>query len=101
MWSEPVMRAPLSGCSSAYFLRRDMSPGISCSASWISLRPYSARERSATLKSVLAAVVVVINPPFAGWVLSGGVGQCEQALVLLLLPAQPVALPDAFGALCR
>src|SRR4051794_16845004 len=100
MCSEPVMRAPLSGCSPAYFLRSDMRPGISCSASSISLRPYSARERSATLKSVLAAVVVVICPPCAGGFGLGGVGESEQALVLLLLPAQPVACADALGALC-
>src|SRR3954452_20616529 len=90
----PVMRAPCSGCSPAYFSRRDMRPGISCWASSISLRPYSASERSATLKSVLAAVVVVICPPLRGSVRfgsSGGVGQGEQALMLLLLPAQPVA----------
>ena len=39
MCSEPVMRAPLSGCASAYSARVDMRPGISCSASSISLRP--------------------------------------------------------------
>src|SRR3954469_22229508 len=102
--SEPVMRAPRSGCSPAYFSRSDMRPGISCCASSISLRPYSARERSATLKSVLAAVVVVICPPLRGsvrLVSSGGVGQRQQALVLLLLPAQPVAGTHALWALCR
>src|SRR3954453_6266466 len=66
MCSEPVMRAPRNGCSPAYFSRSDMRPGISCCAGSISLRPYSARERSATLKSVLAAVVVVICPPLRG-----------------------------------
>ena len=59
MCSEPVIRAPASGWSAAYFSRRDIRPGISCWASSISLRPYSARERSATLKSVPVAVVVV------------------------------------------
>ena len=39
MCSEPVMRAPLSGCASAYSRRVAIRPGISCSASWISLRP--------------------------------------------------------------
>src|SRR4051812_10241378 len=104
MCSEPVMRAPRNGCSPAYFSRSDMRPGISCCASSISLRPYSARERSATLKSVLAAVVVVICPPLRGSVRSvssGGVGQSQQALVLLLLPAQPVAGTHALWALCR
>jgi hypothetical protein len=49
MCSEPEMRAPLSGCTSAYSRRRAINPGISCSASRISLRPNSASERSATL----------------------------------------------------
>ena len=39
MCSEPVMRAPLSGCASANSRRVAIRPGISCSASWISLRP--------------------------------------------------------------
>lgn len=51
MCSEPVIRAPHSGCAAAYSARMDIRPGISCSASWISLRPNGARERSATLKS--------------------------------------------------
>ena len=49
MCSEPVMRAPLSGCASAYSRRVAIRPGISCSASWISLRPKAASEMSATL----------------------------------------------------
>src|SRR5215213_6954358 len=51
MCSEPAMRAPASGWASPYSARRAIRPGISCSASWISLRPKPARERSATLKS--------------------------------------------------
>src|SRR5436190_10292730 len=51
MCNEPVMRAPLSGWASANSARNAMSPGISCSASSISLRPNAARDRSATLKS--------------------------------------------------
>src|SRR3954463_16595936 len=99
----PVMRAPWRGCSPAYFSRSDMRPGISCWASSISLRPYSARERSATLKSVLAAVVVVICPPLRGSVRfsSGGVGQGQRALFLPLPPAEPVAGTHALWALCR
>ena len=65
MWSEPVMRAPASGLDSAWRSRSAMRPGISYSASSISLRPKSARERSATLKSTSVAaegsVVVVIG----------------------------------------
>ena len=52
MCSEPVMRAPLSGCAAANSSRVSIRPGISCSASSISLRPKAASERSATLKSV-------------------------------------------------
>src|SRR6266567_4428088 len=51
MWSEPVTRTPASGFSVAYFRRMAIRPGISYSAMEISLRPQSARERSATLKS--------------------------------------------------
>ena len=49
MCSEPMMRAPASGWASANSARIDIRPGISCSASSISLRPYVARRRSATL----------------------------------------------------
>ena len=53
MCSEPVMRAPLSGCGAAYSSRMAISAGISPSAMAISLRPHSARRRSATWKSVV------------------------------------------------
>ena len=59
MCREPVMRAPASGCAAAYSLRIDIRPGISCSARVISLRPNSASERSATLKSCRLATVVI------------------------------------------
>ena len=52
MCSEPAMRAPFSGCLAANSLRIAISAGISDSAMAISLRPQSARARSATLKSV-------------------------------------------------
>jgi hypothetical protein len=52
MCREPQMRAPLSGCCFAYSWRMAISAGISDSAMAISLRPQSASERSATLKSV-------------------------------------------------
>ena len=55
MCSEPVMRAPVSGWLSPNSARRAMRPGISSSASSISLRPQGARERSATLKSLIRA----------------------------------------------
>ncbi len=76
MCSDPEIRAPRSGCWSAYSRRVAMRPGISCSASSISLRPNSARDRSATLKSVSAssmpvsvctAVVVMRSPAGSRW----------------------------------
>src|SRR5450759_5379400 len=52
MCSDPVIRAPLSGCFAAYSSRIAIRPGISVSAIRISLRPQSASDRSATLQSV-------------------------------------------------
>ena len=49
MCSEPVMRAPLSGCFSPNSSRQAIRPGISVSAISISLRPQSASEMSATM----------------------------------------------------
>ena len=68
MCSEPVMRAPRSGCDSPNSRRVAIRPGISCSASWISLRPNAASPRSATLKSVsvVTAVVVMGTPECVG-----------------------------------
>src|SRR5919112_1840409 len=60
MCREPAMRAPASGCASPYSVRSAIRPGISCSASWISLRPKGARERSATLWSPSVRVVPVL-----------------------------------------
>src|ERR1035437_9410018 len=51
MCSDPVTRTPASGLPAAYLLRIDISPGISCSAMSISLRPNSAKPISATLYS--------------------------------------------------
>jgi len=48
MWSEPAMRAPRSGCSGPNSSRVCIRPGISVSASEISLRPQSARLMSLT-----------------------------------------------------
>ena len=49
MCSDPVIRAPRSGWACANSARVAIRPGISCSARRISLRPNSARPRSATL----------------------------------------------------
>src|SRR5262245_56500616 len=49
MCRQPATRAPVRGLVWPYFLRRAIRPGISFSASMISLRPQSARERSFTL----------------------------------------------------
>lgn len=51
MCSEPMMRAPANGCAAPYSSRHDIRPGISTSASSMSLRPKSASDMSATLKS--------------------------------------------------
>ena len=52
MCREPATFLPFSGCCAPYSRRRDIRPGISCSASSISLRPNEASDRSATLKSL-------------------------------------------------
>ncbi len=49
MAEQPQMRAPVSGLLAPYLRRKAMRPGISFSASSISLRPQSARDMSATL----------------------------------------------------
>jgi hypothetical protein len=72
MCSEPVMRAPASGWLVGVLGPQAMRPGISCSASWISLRPKAARDRSATLKSPIRGVVMGV-PPWAR-------RRCERAL---------------------
>src|ERR1700756_5133400 len=92
MCSEPVIRAPASGWLAAYSRRVAISPGISCSARRISLRPNSASDRSATLKSVLAAVVLIDSP-----VVLGQGGLLEQPLVLVLLEPQPIGRVDVLG----
>ena len=61
MWREPMILAPFSGCSRPYSSRMAIRPGISCSARVISLRPNSARERSATLKSWVVVSVTVMR----------------------------------------
>ncbi len=69
MWSDPVIRAPFSGWEPPNSSRVAISPGISCSASRISLRPNSACPRSATLKSrpvCSGALVAVLIWSFRG-----------------------------------
>ena len=56
MCSDPAILAPASGLESPYCARMAISPGISCSARLISLRPKSARFRSATRKSMCASL---------------------------------------------
>jgi hypothetical protein len=48
MCREPVIRTPFRGFFGPNFLRTGIRPGISCSATLISLRPHSAREMSLT-----------------------------------------------------
>ena len=92
--ASPMMRAPLSGCAAAYSSRIDIRPGISCSARRISLRPNSASERSATLKSVSVESGGRRHAVSIG---SVSVAAASSALVLLLLPAQPVVGGDVSG----
>src|SRR5437868_2662378 len=94
MCSEPVILAPRSGAAWANSLRVVIRPGISCSASRISLRPNSASSRSATLKSIFAAVVL-IGSPRSCWSL-GSSGR-EQSLMLVLLEPQPLIGVDVLG----
>ena len=49
MCSDPITRTPSSGFCGPYLRRTAISPGISCSAISISLRPHSASDMSATL----------------------------------------------------
>src|SRR5947209_10296797 len=91
MCSDPVMRAPVSGLLSWYWRRIAISPGISCSASSISLRPKGARPRSLTRKS--APVVVVV---MASLFDSRGL---KQPLVFLLLEPQPLGGCDVLRSL--
>src|SRR5262249_9675169 len=71
MCRQPAMRAPLRGCCLPYLERRDMRPGISFSASMISLRPHSARDMSFTLWSASAVagflVVAVLGTRNTPW----------------------------------
>ena len=60
MCSEPMILAPFSGCCAPYSSRMAIRPGISCSARVISLRPNSASEMSATLKSWVVVVSVTV-----------------------------------------
>src|SRR5688572_9108302 len=61
MCSEPMIFAPLRGSLPLYSARIAIRPGISCSARRISLRPHSARLRSATLNGSLPAAFARSN----------------------------------------
>src|SRR5688572_22970431 len=63
MCRQPATRAPLSGCLAPYSRRSSIRPGISVSAIWISLRPQSARLRSATLYFWLMSLSIVVLRP--------------------------------------
>jgi hypothetical protein len=64
MCNDPVIRAPRSGCASAYSARTAIRPGISCSASRISLRPKSASDRSATLNGTGSVGMTLLSRIF-------------------------------------
>src|SRR5205807_1246495 len=97
MWIEPAMRAPARGWLSPYSARRAMSPGISSSARVISLRPNSAREMSAILKSVFSAMATVVGSAFLEGefdLVEGGDGARIDALVEGELERDEVAYQD-------
>src|SRR6266480_4758599 len=115
MCSEPVILAPRSGCACSYSARTAIRPGISCSASVISLRPNSASERSATLNGSSSVGMSTPVVRAVGWcwdwlvlgLAGAGTGWCWNWLVLGLLVLvglgrlmRPVRC-DAFGSLIR
>src|SRR4051794_35713129 len=61
MCSDPAIRAPARGLEAPYRSRMAIRPGISFSARVISVRPKSARLRSATLKSMCGDVSVRVG----------------------------------------
>src|SRR5271168_4235401 len=75
MCSDPAMRAPRSGWAAANSRRMAMSPGISVSAIWISLRPQSARLRSFTRDSVVTFIAAFMMDSFAA--ASSGARRCK------------------------
>src|SRR6266702_3077788 len=77
MCSDPATFLPRSGCCAPYSLRRDIRQGISCSASWISLRPNGASDRSATLKSVTAPAESAVRARLTFSPSSTGTGNCS------------------------
>src|SRR5262245_12538816 len=95
MCSEPLMRAPRSGCWLAYSSRIAMRPGISVSAIRISLRPQSARLRSVTAccsEWVDLAVALISRPPldmeFASAVVSVPTGRSAAPSLAGVAPSQ-------------
>merc|ERR1719393_1161041 len=76
MCSEPMMRTPARGCAGPYSRRADMRPGISNSARSYSLRPKSASDMSATLKS-----------PDASTALTGGLYESSASMPGSTLPS--------------
>src|SRR6187549_1545090 len=60
MCRQPAIRAPFKGFLAPNSSRSDISPGISASANFISLRPHSAREISFTLYFKCCSVCVLI-----------------------------------------
>jgi hypothetical protein len=72
MCRQPAMRAPFNGCSSAYFSRVAMRPGISFSARSISRRPNAERLISATLNLWAGADMVAVVWVAEGKYMFGG-----------------------------
>src|SRR5688500_1075389 len=79
----PMIFAPLSGCLPRYSARTVISPGISCSARRISLRPHSASERSATLNAGRSAACA--DSRRANSAIPMNVFLCDETLTFALL----------------
>ncbi len=76
MCSEPAMRAPFSGFFGPNSSRVAIRPGISVSASEISLRPNSARLMSLTMYSDAALAVMTVPESAMEKVAPGGAWAC-------------------------
>src|ERR1041384_7632858 len=68
MCSEPAMRAPLSGCFGPNSSRVAIRPGISVSASEISLRPKPASPMSLTIQTAVLIETLVALGADVRWV---------------------------------
>src|SRR6266581_1630030 len=109
---EPAMRAPFRGCLGPYSSRVAIRPGISVSASEISLRPNSARPMSFTMYSDAGLAVMTIpdvemekqaraEGPFRGVAIAGGGGGGKKDIRISLYVIQAAPAPHHCAAARR